>query len=209
MQSVQAYVNNATFVHVGETREFEKMTFWMDIFFVDQNPSASPGLIALLIEDCSHVYAQTPHHAIFMSETILDRSWCLMEICYRVFAVKSEYTLSVIALTELLSGHVGEYISYSSNVTLKLGQTESFISRNKLPSLHFIKDIRGQINNYTLRGKDIKNDMSAYEIKDLEIIGQIVTILFNDDNTFNRVIRAFAAGAMHQLKKKYGPPNDI
>lgn len=210
IKSVQDYVNQSEFKHHGTARRFEEMTFWVDIFFVDQNPPGDlSGLIARLVEDCSHVYAQAPHHLIFMSTKVLEKSWCLMEICYRTFAVQCEFTLSIIDLTNLLSGSVNSMMTHSSTVTLRPDVTETFIHRNKLPSLHFIDDITAEISKYAADKSDIKRNMTAFDPRDLDLIGEIVTILFRDEATFNRVIRAFAKGAMHQLKKKYGPPTDL
>jgi hypothetical protein len=205
IRSVEKYVLSGDFVHEGKVLRFDEMTFWIDILFVDQNPSGdASGLIARLIEDCSRIYARTPHHLIFMSDKILDRGWCLMEICYRAFAVQAEFTLSVLDLTRLLSGFVSERGTvHSSTVNLTDGITETFIHRNKLPSLHFIKDIRSDIHPYGLVDKNILQAMNVFEGKEKTLITQIVTILFRDAATFNRVIHAFARGAESQLNKLY------
>ena len=189
-------------------RSFENMTFWVDILFVDQNPSGdSSGFIAKLVDDCSRIYARTPHHLIFMSGNILDRGWCLMEICYRAFAVQREFTLSTINLTNLLSGSVSGFASeHSSTVSLKQHLTETFISQNKLSSLHFIEDIGNDIRPYVSDDTNILQAMHVFEGKERGLIAEIVTILFRDEATFNRVIRAFARGAVARLDKLYPPP---
>jgi hypothetical protein len=205
IQSVEKYVRSGEFVHEGDKLRFDEMTFWIDILFVDQSPSGDASvLIAKLVEDCSRIYARTPHHLVFMSDKTLDRGWCLMEICYRAFAVQVEFTLSVFDLLRLLSGSgSGLRTVYSSTVTLKDGITETFIRRNKLPSLHFIKDIGSVISLYGLVDKNILQDMHVFEGKEKTLIAKIVTILFRDEATFNRVIHAFARGAVSQLDKLY------
>jgi hypothetical protein len=205
IRSVEKYVLSGDFVHEGKVLRFDEMTFWIDILFVDQNPSGdSSGLIARLIEDCSRIYARTPHHLVFMSDKFLDRGWCLMEICYRAFAVQVEFTLATRNLTNLLSGSVSEFgVDHSSTITLKEHVTETFISKNKLSSLHFIKDIRNDIKPYVSVDKNILKAMHVFEGTEKALIPQIVTILFHDEYTFNRVIRAFATGALSQLDKLY------
>jgi hypothetical protein len=201
LESVKQYVRSEMFVQSGIERSFDEMTFWIDIFFVDQNSSA---LITKLVEDCSHIYSRAPHHIMFMSGNILDRGWCLVEICYRVFAVQSEYAIPMANLTDLLSGSVRSYsMAHSSNISLKQHETETFISNNKLPSLHFIGDIKDGVKPYTEIKKNILQEMHVFNDAELNLIKDIITTLFRDEATFNRVIRAFARGAVAKLKKIY------
>jgi hypothetical protein len=202
IQSVKRYVKSSGFVHDDIKRNFEEMTFWIDIFFVDQNLS---NIIDKLINDCSRVYAQSPHHVIFMSDYILDRGWCLVEICYRAFALQKEYTLSETNLTNLMAGYVNSITTaHSSTVSLRQNQTETFISENKLPSLHFITDIAGAIEKYSHHESDSLNNMHVFNNDERGLIKNIVTTLF-DEETFNKIVRAFARRAVAQLKKLYPP----
>ena len=204
MESVRKYVESDGFVAGGIKRSFDEMTFWIDVFLVDQN---SPEIIVKLVEDCSHIYSRTPHHVMFMSATILDRGWCLVEICYRAFAVQCEYTLANMNLTNLLSGSVNSFAAgHSSTSSLNQNETETFISQNKLPSLHFIDNIGTAIKTYADEKRNILQDMHVFNDKEMDLIKAIITTLFRDEATFNRVIRAFARGAVARLEKLYPPP---
>jgi hypothetical protein len=177
------------------------MTFWVDVLFVDQN---SENIIDKLIADCNHVYVSSPHHVMFMSDNILDRGWCLVELCYRAFALQTEYTLSDMNLMDLMDGYVDRNTRHTSTVSMRRNETERFISKNKLPSLHFISDITGAIKKYGYDGSDSLNDMHVFNDKERGLIKEITTILF-DEETFNNVVRAFARGAVSQLRKLYPP----
>jgi len=202
MDSVKKYVQSPGFVHDVEGIKFEDMTFWVDVFFVDQNNS---NLTVRLVEDCSHIYSRSLHHVIFMSDTILERGWCLVEICYRTFAVQKEYTLKTGDLINLLAGRPNIIpVVYSSTVSLRQGVSEKFISVNKLPSLHFIGGMQASLERYCRVSKQIVRDMRVYEDIERVRIREIINTLFPGDDTFDRVVHAFARGALLQLRKAHG-----
>jgi hypothetical protein len=199
IDSVMRYVKSVGFDHGDTKREFEDMTFWVDVFFVDQNDS---NITVKLVEDCSLIYSRSPHHVIFMSDTILERGWCLVEICYRTFAVQKEYTLDMVNLTNLLAGYSNSItVAHSSTVSLRQRVPEEFISVNKLPSLHFIGDMQASLERYDSVSKKIVRDMCVYEDIERVRIGEIINTLFPGDDTFDSVVRAFARGALLQLRK--------
>ena len=80
--------------------EFDRLTFWLDIFFVDQNSKN----LALDLNEAQKTYRDARMHVFFLFRDPLSRGWILFEIGVRAWAVKSEFHLDDQELVSIVSG---------------------------------------------------------------------------------------------------------
>ena len=69
------------------TMNNNSLTYWIDIFFVDQN---EPDIVGAL-EKVERIYQRARFHAVFMSKSCFRRGWCLFEVAIRLKAVMDSY----------------------------------------------------------------------------------------------------------------------
>jgi hypothetical protein len=212
-ESLKMYVESDKFVHHGNKKSvFEDMTFWMDIFFLDQN---STDLMDVIAEEMNCLYAFTPHHAVFMKEGILGRGWCVIEIGYRRFSVMTEFNIDRKSLLRMLVRFDSEFVKhfdslgdsmiYSdsklfSNRSLKYWICDSIIY-NKLPSMHFLGDMSSDL--LKSRNVGVLDNITSFDSGDVSHIQNTLDMLFHDKYSTTLYMHAFADGAVHELKMLY------
>lgn len=69
---------------------------WIDVFFVDQLSKN----ITMDLAKAQGLYIKTRHHIALASLTLLDRGWCLFELCLRCYAGKTTWIVGDFASKE-------------------------------------------------------------------------------------------------------------
>ena len=175
-------------------KPFSELTFWLDIFFIDQN-SNSEELIDTLVSDSNQIYSSATHHAIFLAPDTLRRGWCLVEIGYRAFAVMAEFRLNIDDLKRLLAGNVQSGKKHFSTKSMR-ERSESYIVSKCLPLIvvgtaaSLVKDLFPYISS------EILQEMKTSHKPDRQKILEMLTQLFGSQREFDKVVHAFAEGAI-------------
>ena len=173
-------------------KTFSELTFWLDIFFINQNAEA---LIDTLVLDSNQIYSSATHHAIFLAPDTLRRGWCLVEIGYRAFAVMSEFRLKIDDLKRLLAGNIKSEKKHFSTKSMR-ERSESYIVSKSLPCIvvgtatSLVKDLFPYISS------EILQDMNTSYPSDRQRILEMLTQLFGSQGEFDKVVHAFAEGAI-------------
>ena len=178
------------------SKPFENMTFWLDIFFIDQNQKA---FVDQLISDSNEIYTSALHHTVLLTFDTLRRGWCLVEIGYRAYAIMAEFRLKMGDLKRLLSGKATEKLHYSVKFMRRF--PESFIVSHRLPQIIFgtssdlSKDLFPFVESEILKYMKTSND------HDRPRILEILTELFETEEEFDSVIHDFATGCVQLVAK--------
>jgi hypothetical protein len=178
------------------TKRFEDMTFWLDIFFIDQNDSA---LIDKLISDSSQIYTSASHHCVLLAFDTLRRGWCLVEIGYRAYGIMAEFRLKMKDLQRMLSGKAEEKEHYSVKVLQKV--SEASIISHRLPQIIFGTSSDLTKDLFPFMASEILDNMKTSNESDRPRILEILTQLFEEKAAFDSVIHEFATGGIALVAK--------
>ena len=171
------------------SKKFQDMTFWIDIFFIDQN---GDDLIDQLIFYSNEIYTTALHHFVLLAFDTLRRGWCLVEVGYRAYAIMAEFRLDLDDLKRMLSGRVTDKEHYSVRYMKKF--SESFIVSQRLPQIIFGTSSDLNQDLFSFMGSEILNSMKTSNEKDRPRIFEILTELFGTTDDFDSVIHEFAFG---------------
>jgi hypothetical protein len=174
------------------SKKFDDMTFWVDIFFIDQNDTEA--LIHNLISDSNEIYSAAPHHAVLLAFDTLRRGWCLVEIGYRVYAVLAEFRLDMKDLKRMLSGVATDKKHFSVKYMKEF--SESFIVSYRLPQIIFGDSSDLAKDLFPFMTSEILDNMRTTFPQDRDKICEILGHLFGDVAMFDSVIHEFASGAI-------------
>jgi hypothetical protein len=194
---IKAMVDENQIGPMKYSKRFKEMTFWIDIFFIDQNAKTSETLIDDLIQASNEIYSSAPHHAVFLTFDTLRRGWCLVEIGYRAFAIMNEFRLSMNNLKLLLAGKVTDNQHFS--VKSMKWFSEAHIVAHRLPQIIFGDSSYLTKDLFPFMDSEILGNMRTSKKQDEHRIFEILTQLFSSESAFDAVIHEFATGGIEAV----------
>ena len=179
--------------------EFDRLTFWLDIFFVDQNSKN----LALDLNEAQRTYRDARMHVFFLFRDPLSRGWILFEIGVRAWAVKSEFHLDDQELVSIVSGTQDPLKKYNSRNDWEYYNVSHILNRafTQFIVCDKITDIDKDLSKYS--SYDTFTNMITSQVQDKPMIQTRIEQLLGTRAHFNLIIQAFAKRELQKLGRKF------
>ena len=192
---------------VASWEEFASKTFWVDIFFNDQNSKD----IVQDLNAAQRIYEEAWVHAVLVMRDPLSRGWCLFELGVRVWAVGKEFGLDHPAVLRLLRAAHGAEEVYTSRSDWTSHSAAAVAGRLPLfVAVEGVTELQAEVFGYA--GADAFGRMATTQAEDKPEIQKRLSLLLESPDRFNAVISALAArekdyfdGALGGLRPRLYP----
>ena len=185
--------------------QFENVTFWVDICFIDQNSENIENELLISQEQ----YRTAMGHLLFMARRPLARGWILFELAFRLFSIMTEFGLTFEETLRYLTFMVGDgSVSGSGDSPSNKFQSRRTFKEYSLdhilnvsfPQIIICEGITDlQTDLYDYCGKETFSNMKTFKLEDKKMLQDRLRLLVGSEGRINQFINQLSMGARLQV----------